>query len=186
MESESWLLTSSDCVLDCCEEIFPNSVRRLAQIWLVGMRSCKRRGPLMCCYSSSSSSRLLEVQRFTSPFFSWLASCYWWRLRFLVVPFPPCGPPLLGCLLAWTSSVLLAPCFLFLSLSWVLSFYKVYQGFIKGCCFLHLLNPTHNPPNLQVWFYITDCLWTILYIYYHSPCKRRFVCKPKEWRRRST
>jgi hypothetical protein len=68
----------------------------------------------------------------------------------------------------------------------VLSFYKVYQGFIKGCCFLHLLNPTHNPPNLQVWFYITDCLWTILYIYYHSPCKRRFVCKPKEWRRRST
>jgi hypothetical protein len=67
-------LTPSDCVLDCCEEIFPNSVRRLTQIWLVGMRSCKRRkGPLMCCYSSSSSSssssRLLEVQRFTSPFF---------------------------------------------------------------------------------------------------------------------
>jgi hypothetical protein len=87
----------------------------------------------------------------------------------LVVPFPPCGPPLLGCLLAWTSSVLLAPCFLFLSLSWVLSFSKVYQGFIKGCCFLHLLNPAHDPPNLQVWFYITDWLWTILYIYIIIP-----------------
>ncbi len=28
-----------------------------------------------------------------------------------MVPFPPCGPPLLGCLLAWT--LVLAPCFLF-------------------------------------------------------------------------
>jgi hypothetical protein len=35
----------------------------------------------------------------------------------------------------------------------------------KVVVFLHLLNPTHDPPNLQVWFYITDCLWTILYIY---------------------
>jgi hypothetical protein len=39
-----------------------------------------------------------------------------------VVPLPLCGPPLLGCSLAWT--LVLAPCF-FLSLSWVLSFYEV-------------------------------------------------------------
>jgi len=45
-----------------------------------------------------------------------------------VVPFPPGGPPLLGCLFAWT--LVLAPLFLFLSLSWVLSFYKVWHGFI--------------------------------------------------------
>jgi hypothetical protein len=33
-----------------------------------------------------------------------------------------------GLLLAWT--LILAPCFFFLYLSWVLSFYKVWQGFI--------------------------------------------------------
>ncbi len=52
--------------------------------------------------------------RFTSPLFSWYAPCSWWRVRFLVVPFPPCGPPLLGYLLAWT--LVLAPCSFFLSL----------------------------------------------------------------------
>ncbi len=45
----------------------------------------------------------------------------------------PClrvAPPLLGCLLAWT--LVLVPYFLFLSLSWVLSFYEVWvQGFIN-------------------------------------------------------
>ncbi len=43
--------------------------------------------------------------------FSWFASCNWWRVTFLVFPFPPCGLPLLGCLLARTS--VLGPCFLF-------------------------------------------------------------------------
>jgi len=38
-----------------------------------------------------------------------------------VVHFPPCGLPLLGCP---------CPLFLFLSLSWVLSSHKVWQGFI--------------------------------------------------------
>jgi len=56
------------------------------------------------------------------------ASSDWWRFRYLVVPLPPCGPPLLGGLFAWT--LVLAPCFFFLSLSWVLSFYEVWQGFI--------------------------------------------------------
>jgi hypothetical protein len=50
------------------------------------------------------------------------------RVLFLVVSFPPGGLPPLGCLLAWT--LVLASCFLFLSLSWGLSFYKVWQGFI--------------------------------------------------------
>jgi hypothetical protein len=49
-----------------------------------------------------------------------------------VVPLLPCGLPLLGCLLAWT--LVLAPCFFFLSLSWVLSFYKIWQGFIIFFC----------------------------------------------------
>jgi hypothetical protein len=42
---------------------------------------------------------------------------------------PHGGLPLLGCLFAWT--LVHAPLFLFLSLAWVLSFYKVWQGFIK-------------------------------------------------------
>jgi len=45
-----------------------------------------------------------------------------------VVPLPPCGPPLLGCLLAWT--LVLAPGSFSLSLSWVLSLDEVWQGFI--------------------------------------------------------
>jgi hypothetical protein len=47
---------------------------------------------------------------------------------FLEVPIPPCGPPLFGSLLAWT--LMQALLFLFLSLSWVLSVYKVWHGFI--------------------------------------------------------
>jgi len=43
------------------------------------------------------------------------------RVWFLAVPFPPCGLPLLDYLLARTLV-------LFLSLSWVLSFSKVWQG----------------------------------------------------------
>jgi hypothetical protein len=39
-----------------------------------------------------------------------------------------CGLPLWGCLLAWT--LVLAPCFFFSPFAWVLSFYKVWQGFI--------------------------------------------------------
>jgi hypothetical protein len=31
-----------------------------------------------------------------------------WDLGYLVVSFPPCGPPLLGSLLAWT--LVIAPC----------------------------------------------------------------------------
>jgi hypothetical protein len=42
--------------------------------------------------------------------------------------------PLLGGLPAWT--LVLAPLFLFLSLSWVLSFYGVWQGFINCIHFL--------------------------------------------------
>jgi hypothetical protein len=55
--------------------------------------------------------RLGVLSGLPPPFFSWFASCDLWRVRFLVVPLPPCGPPLLGSLLAWTS--VLAPCFLF-------------------------------------------------------------------------
>jgi len=73
-----------------------------------------------------------------SAFFSWFASCNWWRVWFLVPPFPPCGPPLLGCF----DCLDFCPCplFPFLSLSWVLSFYKVWQGFInwKRCWRLDL------------------------------------------------
>jgi hypothetical protein len=60
--------------------------------------------------------------------YSYVSATGGWRVRFLVVPFPPCGPPLLGCLLAW--SWVLAPLFLCLSLSGMLSFCKVRQGFI--------------------------------------------------------
>jgi hypothetical protein len=67
---------------------------------------------------------------FTSPLFSQFASCDWWRVQFLLVAFSPCGPLLLGCLLASTS--VLPPCFLFFSLSWMLSFYKVWRGFINN------------------------------------------------------
>ncbi len=58
--------------------------------------------------------------------FSWYASCDWWRVWFLVSTFPLCRQPLLGCLLAWT--LVLDP--FFSPLSWVLYFYKVWQGFI--------------------------------------------------------
>jgi hypothetical protein len=37
------------------------------------------------------------------------ASSNWWRFRYLVVPLPTCGLPLLGCLLACT--LVRAPCF---------------------------------------------------------------------------
>jgi hypothetical protein len=59
--------------------------------------------------------RLEAFIRFTSPFFSWYASCDWWKVEFLVVSFPPGGSPLLG--------LDFGPCplFLFLFLSWVLS-----------------------------------------------------------------
>jgi hypothetical protein len=63
-----------------------------------------------------------------SSLLSWYTSCHWWRVWFLVVPFPPCGPPRSGCLLAWTS--ILAPCFFSSPFLWVPSFYKVWQGFI--------------------------------------------------------
>jgi len=84
------------------------------------------------------SLRLWSFIRFTSPLFSWYAPCSWWRVRFLVVPFPPCGPPLLGYLLAWT--LVLAPCSFSLSLFWVLSFYEVWQDFIT----FELLNSTYE------------------------------------------
>jgi hypothetical protein len=59
--------------------------------------------------------RLEAFIRFTSPFFSWYASCDWWKVEFLVVSFPPGGSPLLG--------LDFGPCplFLFLFLSGVLS-----------------------------------------------------------------
>ncbi len=84
----------------------------------------------MGCYCRGRFFQARSFMGFTSPLFSQFASCDWWRVRFLLVPFSPCGPLLLGCLLAaWTS--VLAPCFLFLPLSWVLSFYKVWRGFIN-------------------------------------------------------
>jgi len=65
----------------------------------------------------------------------WLLALYrrksnltWWRFRYLVAPLTPCGPPLSGCLLAWT--LVLGPLFLLHSLAWVFSFHKVWQGFI--------------------------------------------------------
>jgi hypothetical protein len=60
------------------------------------------------------------------------------------------------------------PLFPFFSLPFLGAFFlstKSIKVSSKVVVFLHLLNPTHDPPNLQVWFYITDCLWTILYIY---------------------
>jgi hypothetical protein len=49
-----------------------------------------------------------------------------------VIPLPPCGAPLLSCLLAWTLDFGPCPLFLFLSLSWVLFLNKVWQGFITS------------------------------------------------------
>jgi len=66
----------------------------------------------------------------------WYASCDWWRVRFLVVPFPPCGLPLLGCLLAWT--LVLAPCFFFSHFLGCLLFMKF--GFLVLMCFLSYLS----------------------------------------------
>jgi len=54
----------------------------------------------------------------------WLI-CDWCRVPFLVVAFPPCGH------LFWAVDLGPCPLFLFLSLSWALSFYKVWQGFIR-------------------------------------------------------
>jgi hypothetical protein len=72
--------------------------------------------------------RLGVLSGLPPPFFSWFASCDLWRVRFLVAPFPPCGPPLLGSLLAWTS--VLAPCFLFSPFLGCFFYNKVWQGFI--------------------------------------------------------
>jgi hypothetical protein len=66
----------------------------------------------------------------------WYASCDWWRVRFLVVPFPPCGLPLLGCLLAWT--LVLAPCFFFSHFLGCLLFMKF--DFLVLMCFLSYLS----------------------------------------------
>jgi hypothetical protein len=41
--------------------------------------------------------------------------------QYLVVPLPPCGPPLLGCMVAWT--LVLVPSFFFSPFAWVLSIY---------------------------------------------------------------
>jgi hypothetical protein len=49
-------------------------------------------------------------------------------MNYVPLLYAPCGPPLLARLLAWTLA--LAPLFLFLSLSWALSSYKIWQGFI--------------------------------------------------------
>ncbi len=74
----------------------------------------------MGCYCRGRFFQARSFMGFTSPLFSQFASCDWWRVRFLLVPFSPCGPLLLGCLLAaWTS--VLAPCFLFLPLGCFLS-----------------------------------------------------------------
>jgi hypothetical protein len=48
----------------------------------------------------------------------------------VLVPLPPSGSPFLGCLLAWT--LVFAPCFFFSPFLGVLSFYKIWQGFIKS------------------------------------------------------
>jgi hypothetical protein len=40
--------------------------------------------------------------------------CFYWKVQFLMVPFPPCGLPCLGCLLACLD---FGPSFLFLFLS---------------------------------------------------------------------
>jgi hypothetical protein len=62
------------------------------------------------------------------------------RFGYVVIPFPPSGPPLLSCLLAWT--LVLAPCFFFSPfLGCFPFFYKGWQGFIntlkKFCeCFM--------------------------------------------------
>ncbi len=52
---------------------------------------------------------------FTSPLLSWyIAWCSWWRIRwFLVVPFPPCGLPLLFWAVCFAWTLVLAPLFLF-------------------------------------------------------------------------
>ncbi len=55
-----------------------------------------------CSSTLSQGSVLLHLVGFTFPFFSWYASSNWWRFQYLVVPLPPCGLPLLGCMVAWT------------------------------------------------------------------------------------
>ncbi len=80
--------------------------------------------------------------------FSWYASCDWWRVRFLVVPFPPCSPPHLGYLLAWT---LVLACFFFSPFLRSLSFYKIWQGFIR----LHIQWMRCSRLVFLVWLYFT-------------------------------
>jgi len=82
----------------------------------------------------------------TSPLLSWYASCDWWRVQFLVIPFPPCGLRLLCCLLAWT--LVLAPGFFFSPLF--------------GCFhFIKFGRVSSSSPNFQNWkkFWKFYCWW---------------------------
>jgi hypothetical protein len=110
---------------------------------------------------NGQGSVLLHLVGFTFPFFTWYASSNWGRFQYLVVPLPPCGLPLLGCMLAWTflSQVSFSlPCLsafflFFLALFWVLSFYKVWQGFITiGISGLYIVFKCLN-------------LWNIFYLW---------------------
>ncbi len=91
-----------------------------------------------------------------------------------MVPFPPCGPPHLGCLLAWT--FVLAPCFFSLSLSLGAFFYKVWQGFIilvasEAIKDIFIIKTLQNfPLCITVAFHYVfppNCLWVK-----HGPIER--------------
>jgi hypothetical protein len=73
--------------------------------------------------SKSIPTYLPDSQKFKEPIKELLILC-----QFICENHSSCGPSCLGCLLAWT--LVLAPCFFSSPLWWVLSFYKVLEGFI--------------------------------------------------------
>ncbi len=66
----------------------PPKQKEWVALWRAG---CYRKGGFFWAWS---------FMGLTSPFFSWYASNDWWRFLYLVVPLPPCGTSLLGCLFA--------------------------------------------------------------------------------------
>jgi hypothetical protein len=104
-------------------------------------------------------SRLGVVWGLPPPLFSWYASCDWWRVQFLVVPFPSWGflvasfpyrgLPHLGYLFAWT--LVLVACFFSSPLLRSLSFYKVWQRFIR----LHIQPRRCSRLVFLIWLYFT-------------------------------
>ncbi len=111
--------------------------------WAIIVHACIFRWAVIV---GEGSFRLWSFIRFTSPLFSWNAPCSWWRAQFLVVPFPACGPPLLGCLLAWT--LFLAPRSFFSPFSGCFLFMKF--GRISSHLRFHTQYMNLNPIQIQL------------------------------------